>query len=181
MISPLEASVVRTQVQFYLTEWNPKSKHTDEDLTWLEQIWREQIWREQTWRERTWLGMTRLDSLTSRMKSKGAITSDANEANKLWYSRVVGHLNILSLLASFACEIHFIRAWNSLHNRCKFASCEGLLPGISSVVAKWLFVITSLLEQAPDWLTRREYPPKLRFFDSCESHVKRPKHSIRAV
>ncbi len=24
--------------------------------------------------------------------------------------------------------------------------------------------MTSLLEQAPDWLTRREYPPKLWFF-----------------
>ncbi len=35
MISPLEASVVRTQVQFYLTELNPKSKHTNEDLNRL--------------------------------------------------------------------------------------------------------------------------------------------------
>ncbi len=33
---------------------------------------------------------------------KGAFTPDANEANKPCYSRVVGRLNILSLLASFA-------------------------------------------------------------------------------
>ncbi len=30
-------------------------------------------------------------------------------------------------------------------------------------------VMTSLLEQAPDWLTRREYPPKFRFFNSRNS------------
>ncbi len=39
-------------------------------------------------------------------------------------------------------------------------------------------VITSLLEQAPDWLTRREFSPKFRFFNSRES---RPKRSIRAA
>ncbi len=33
-------------------------------------------------------------------------------------------------------------------------------------------VMTSLLEQAPDWLTRREYPPKFRFFNSRESRKK---------
>ncbi len=30
-------------------------------------------------------------------------------------------------------------------------------------------VMTSLLEQAPDWLTQREYPPKFRFFNSRDS------------
>ncbi len=40
-------------------------------------------------------------------------------------------------------------------------------------------VITSLLEQAPDWLTRREYTPKFRFFNLRGS--KRPKRSIRAA
>ncbi len=29
-------------------------------------------------------------------------------------------------------------------------------------------VITSLLEQAPDWLTGHKYPPKFRFFNSRE-------------
>ncbi len=33
-------------------------------------------------------------------------------------------------------------------------------------------VMTSLLEQAPDWLTRREYPPKFRFFEWRESREK---------
>ncbi len=47
--------------------------------------------------------------------SKGAFTPDANEANKSRHSRIVGRLNILSLVASFAREIRFIRAWNSLH------------------------------------------------------------------
>ncbi len=46
---------------------------------------------------------------------------------------------------------------------------------LSSIVV-WDFlpplVITSLLEQAPDWLTRREYPPKFRFFILRESRVK---------
>ncbi len=59
--------------------------------------------------------------------SKGAFTPDVNDANKSRYSREVGRLNILSLLASFAREIRFIRAWNSLHNRREFTSWEGLL------------------------------------------------------
>ncbi len=46
---------------------------------------------------------------------------------------------------------------------------------LSSIVV-WDFlpplVMTSLLEQAPDWLTRREYPPKFRFFNSRESGEK---------
>ncbi len=128
-----------------------------------------------------------------RIPSKGVFTPDANEANKSRYSRVVGHLDILSLLASFARKIHYT-----------YASWEGLLPGSSSLVAKCIpyfvkvrrciyssghphtttitlssivvsdflppLVMTSL-EQAPDWLTRREYPPKFRFFNkrnSCE-------------
>ncbi len=45
-----------------------------------------------------------------KIKTKGAFTPDANEENKSCYSRVVGRFNILSLLASFACEIRFIRA-----------------------------------------------------------------------
>ncbi len=32
-------------------------------------------------------------------------------------------------------------------------------------------VMTSLLEQALDWLTRREYPPKFRFFNSRDSNA----------
>ncbi len=55
---------------------------------------------------------------------------------------------------------------------------------LSSIVV-WDFlpplVITSLLEQAPDWLTRREYPPKFRFFNSRYSCAKRPKRSIHAT
>ncbi len=54
--------------------------------------------------------------------SKGAFTPDANKANKSCYSRVVGRVKILSLLASFTREIHLIRAWNALHSRVKFAS-----------------------------------------------------------
>ncbi len=114
--------------------------------------------------------------------SKGAFKPDANKSR---YSRKVGRLNILSLLASFAREIRAIRSWNSLHNRREFASWEGLLPGSSSLVAKCIpvfvkvrrciyssgyphtttitlssivvsdflppLVMTSLLEQAPDW------------------------------
>ncbi len=60
----------------------------------------------------------------------------------------------------------------------RICAMGGASAGSSSVVAKWLFVITSLLEQAPDWLTRREYPPKFRFFNSL---VKHPKCSIRAA
>ncbi len=43
---------------------------------------------------------------------------------------------------------------------------------LSSIVV-WDFlpplVMTSLLEQDPDWLTRREYPPKFRFFNSRDT------------
>ncbi len=135
--------------------------------------------------------------------SKGAFTPDANDANKSCYSREVGRLNILSLLAKFAPFAHEIHYTTD----AKFASWEGLLPGSSSLVAKCIpvfvkvrsciysswyphtttitlssivvsdflppLVMTSLLEQAPDWLTRREYPPKFRFFkktlNSCHS------------
>ncbi len=135
--------------------------------------------------------------------------------NKSRYSPVVGRLNILSLRASFACEIHAICAWNSLHNRREYASWEGLLPGSSSLIAKCIpvfvkvrrciyssgyphtttitlssivvsdflprLVMTSLLEQAPDWLTRREYLAKFRFFNSRYSREWRIKRSIRAA
>ncbi len=50
-------------------------------------------------------------------ESKGALTPDANEANKSRYSRVVGCLNILSLLASFAREIYYTTDANSRHGR----------------------------------------------------------------
>ncbi len=49
-------------------------------------------------------------SLTETLHTEGAFTPDANEANKWRYLCVVGCLNILSLLASFAREIHFICA-----------------------------------------------------------------------
>ncbi len=51
------------------------------------------------------------------MKCEGAFTQDANEANKSRYSHVVGRLNILSLLASFPCEIHYTTDANSRHGR----------------------------------------------------------------
>ncbi len=46
-----------------------------------------------------------------------AFTPDATCANKSRYSRVVGRLNILSLLASFAREILFTTDVNSRHGR----------------------------------------------------------------
>ncbi len=52
--------------------------------------------------------------------SKGAFTPDANDANKSCYSRKVGRLNILSLLAKFAPfahEIHYTTDTNSHHGR----------------------------------------------------------------
>ncbi len=53
----------------------------------------------------------------------------------------------------------------------------------SIVVSDFLppLVMTSLLEQAPDWLTRREYPPKFRFFNLRYSGEWRIKRSIRAA
>ncbi len=53
----------------------------------------------------------------------------------------------------------------------------------SIVVSDFLppLVMTSLLEQAPDWLTRREYPPKFRFFNSHDSRKWHVKRSIRAA
>ncbi len=70
---------------------------------------------------------------------KGAFTPDANDANKSRYSREVGRLNILSLLAPFAWEIRAIRAWNSLHNRRELASWEGLLlaSSVCTVCSLW--------------------------------------------
>ena len=73
----------------------------------------------------------------------------AFEASDSCLPRLVCRLNILSLLASFAREILVIETFTR-----KFASWEGLLR------LRSLPVITSLLEQAPDWLTRRVFPPK---------------------
>ncbi len=57
--------------------------------------------------------------------------------------------------------IHIQRRW----------FCPPLLFRISAS-ARYV-VITSLLEQAPDWLMRREYSPKFRFFNSrvCANHT----------
>ncbi len=51
----------------------------------------------------------------------------------------------------------------------------------SIVVSDFLppLVMTSLLEQAPDWLTRCEYPPKFRFFNSRQTLNSR--RAIRAI
>ncbi len=55
--------------------------------------------------------------------SDGAFTPDANDANKLCYSREVGCLNILSLLASFMRKKNCaIRARNLRHSRVKFTT-----------------------------------------------------------
>ncbi len=113
-----------------------------------------------------------------------------NDANKSRYSCEVGCLNILSLLASFAREIHYTKDANMRHgrgfcrqleSRCKMYSCfckstkmyiqlrvptynhnyfTTITTMSSIVVSDFLppLVMTSLLEQAPDWLTRREYP-----------------------
>ncbi len=138
----------------------------------------------------------------------------SNDANKSRYSREVGRLNILSLLASFMREICTIHARNSRHSRIKFTTQQTrirVMGGASArqlqsrskcipvfvkvrrciyssgyphtttitlfsiVVSDFLppLVMTSLLEQAPDCLTRREYPPKFRFFNSREWRVKR--------
>ncbi len=56
-----------------------------------------------------------------------AFTPDATCANKARYSRVVGRLNILNLLASFAREIFIICAWNLHHSRVKFTSQQMLI------------------------------------------------------
>ncbi len=52
-----------------------------------------------------------------------AFTPDVTCVNKSRYSRVVGRLNILSLLASFAREIHFTTDVNSRHGR-GFCHCK---------------------------------------------------------
>ncbi len=126
--------------------------------------------------------------------SKGVFTPDANKSR---YSREVGRLNILSLLTSFAWVIRGfttkqtrIRVMGGasarqLQSRCKMYSCfckstkmyiQLRVPTYNHnyFVLHCCFgfsasVMTSLLEQAPDWLTRREYPPKFRFFNSRDS------------
>ncbi len=110
--------------------------------------------------------------------------------------------------ASFASEIRYTTDAKTRHgrgfcrqlqSRCKMYSCfckstkmyiyssgypHTTTITLSSIVV-WDFlpplVMTSLLEQAPDWLTRREYPPKFRFFDLRDSLKKNaqfaPPHS----
>ncbi len=67
--------------------------------------------------------------------SKGAFTPDTNEANKSRYSRVVGRLNILSLLASFVREIHYTTDANSRHGR-GFCQAERLVAKCIPVFVK---------------------------------------------
>ncbi len=67
--------------------------------------------------------------------SKGAFTPDANEANKSCYSRVVGRLNILSLLAAFAREIRYTTDVNSRHGG-GFCSSSSLLAKCIPVFVK---------------------------------------------
>ncbi len=54
---------------------------------------------------------------------------------------------------------------------------------LSSIVSDFLppLAMTSPLEQAPDWLTRREYPPKFRFFNSRYWRVKVCSHQMRMI
>ncbi len=62
------------------------------------------------------------------MVSEGAFTPDANKSR---YSRVVGHMNISSLLASFACEIRYTTDTNSRHGRgfcCSSSLVEKCIP-----------------------------------------------------
>ncbi len=129
-------------------------------------------------------------------RSQAVFTPDANEANKSHYSCVVGRLNILSLLASFARKIHYTTDINLRHGRGFSSLVAKCIPvfvkvgrciyssgyphtttiNLSSIVVSDFLpplVMTSLLEQAPDWLTRREYPPKFRFFNSRDSRIAR--------
>ncbi len=69
--------------------------------------------------------------------TKGAFTPDANEANKSRYSCVIGRLYILSLLASFASEIHYTTDANTRHGR-------GFLPGSSGLDAKFIPVFVKV-------------------------------------
>ncbi len=80
---------------------------------------------------------TQVASGVNARHCKGAFTPDANEvlrANDLHVNMLYPHTTTINLSS--------IVVWD-------------FLP---------LVVITSLLEQAPDWLPRREYPPKFRFF-----------------
>ncbi len=51
----------------------------------------------------------------ARIERLGAFTPDADEVNKSSYSRIVGCLNILSLLASFARDIRYTTDVNLRH------------------------------------------------------------------
>ncbi len=72
-------------------------------------------------------------AISNRVKCKGAFTPDANEANKFRYSCVVGRLNILSLLASFAREIHYTTV---LH--CCFGFSASARNHVTARASSWL-------------------------------------------
>ncbi len=134
----------------------------------------------------------------------------ASFAREIRFIRAWNTLHSCVKYASFAREIRFIRAWNTLHSCVKFTTQQTWICIIggasaasyslvakfipvsikvrSSIVQLWVstynqinlssivvsdflppLVITSLLEQAPDWLTRCKYPPKFRFFNSRDS------------
>ncbi len=58
----------------------------------------------------------------SRKETDCEFIPDATCTNKLHYSRIVGRLNILSLLASFEREIHLTTGANSRHGRGFYSS-----------------------------------------------------------
>ncbi len=108
--------------------------------------------------------------------------------------------------ASFAREFHYTTDANSCHERgfCQaapvlIAKCIPVFVKVrrciyssgyphtttinlsSIVVSDFLppLVITSLLEQAADWLTRHEYRPKFRFFNSNAPNAQFAPHNSR--
>ncbi len=86
--------------------------------------------------------------------------------------RVMGGASAGSSSLVAKCIPVFVKVW-----RCIYSSGYPHTTTITlSSIVVWDFlpplVMTSLLEQAPDWLTRREYPPKFRFFNSRHSRKK---------
>ncbi len=130
--------------------------------------------------------------------SEGAFTPDANKSREVARLNILSLLasferNLCHSLVKFTTQQTRIRVMGGasarqLQSRCKMYSCfckstkmyiqlrdphTTTITLSSIVVSDFLppLVMTSLLEQAPDWLTWREYPPKFRFFNSRHSHL----------
>ncbi len=106
-------------------------------------------------------------------KAGSVISITCFQMERYLIHRALDHSNIMftHFLPSTFCKS--MKMYHTAPGFQQWLFCPPLLFRIPT--ARYV-VITSLLEQAPDWLTRREFSPKLDF----STHAIRANHALRA-